>query len=149
MLDTSGGLSTEFELALPAPPETPLKLLPQACAGGPVITGHEDRKKGKREEVIGVHGERHHEQEVGADREFDVRQPSTAAPVLRRLQLYGWVPPIAYFGVRANAVCTPNSASSTARVLLIVSATPAAISTGIKKMPRFHVFGYSSRCAST
>ena len=56
---------------------------------------------------------------------------------------------MAYFGVRANAVFTPNNASSTARVLMIVSPTPTAISIGSIRIERFQFLGYSSRCATT
>ena len=56
---------------------------------------------------------------------------------------------MAYLGVRANAVSTPNKASSTARVLIIVSPTPTAINIGSISTERFQFLGYNSRCAIT
>ena len=55
------------------------------------------------------------------------------------LTFFDWT--IAYFGVRAKPVCTPKSASSTARVLMIVSATPAAISAGRTRYRASRFFG--------
>ena len=50
-----------------------------------------------------------------------------------------------YLAVRAKGDLTPNSASSTARVLVMVNPMPTAIRNGRKRNVRFQLFGYNSR----